>query len=289
MNYLRLRQICLVAHTLEPLVADLCHVLGLTVCHRDPGVERFGLHNALMRVGSNFIEVVAPLPDGRGEGTAATRHLARRGGDSGYMVILDCDELAPRRSHMATVGVREAAYLEVPGETSETPAYQGLQLHPRDTGGALLEINHTPAGDDLQGAYWPAGPHWQEAPDSRLGLTLQGVVLFDADGARLGKRWAQVLQRPLAPAALTGPRHETPSREVLTLDNATTLAFASLEPTAPPSSSSTRTEGLSQINLLAPNATTSGIFDRARARLCPVDAAGQAVKMGGVWWRIAGV
>ncbi len=76
MAYLRLRQICLVADTLEPLVADLCQVLGLTVCHRDPGVERFGLHNALLRIGNSFIEVVAPLSDSRGDGTAATRHLA---------------------------------------------------------------------------------------------------------------------------------------------------------------------------------------------------------------------
>ena len=134
MTYLRLRQICLVAHELAPVVDALCQVLGLQVCHRDPQVARFGLHNALMRMGSNFIEVVAPLPGSAGEGTAATRHLARRGGDSGYMVILDCDDVAPWRAHMAQIGVREAALLHVQG------AYTGLQLHPRDSGGALLEI-----------------------------------------------------------------------------------------------------------------------------------------------------
>ncbi len=37
MSFLRMRQICLVAHELEPVVADLCAILGLQVCHRDPG------------------------------------------------------------------------------------------------------------------------------------------------------------------------------------------------------------------------------------------------------------
>ena len=48
--WLRLRQIALVANKLEPVIDDLCDVLGIEVCYRDPGVATYGLENAL-RVG----------------------------------------------------------------------------------------------------------------------------------------------------------------------------------------------------------------------------------------------
>ena len=31
------------------------------VCHRDPAVGKYGLENALLPVGTNFLEVVAPV------------------------------------------------------------------------------------------------------------------------------------------------------------------------------------------------------------------------------------
>ena len=97
-TYLRLRQICLVASELEPVVDDLCAVFGVKVCHRDPEVGQFGLHNALMPFGSSFLEVVAP----QREGTAAGRYLERRQGDGGYMVILDSEALPRWRANGAT-------------------------------------------------------------------------------------------------------------------------------------------------------------------------------------------
>ena len=54
---------------------DLCGVFGLEVCYRDPQIGRLGLRNILMPVGSNFVEVVAPVP----AGTTAERYLDRRG------------------------------------------------------------------------------------------------------------------------------------------------------------------------------------------------------------------
>ena len=76
---MRLRQVVLVARDLEPVERDLCGVLGLEVCFRDPNVGVFGLKNAVMPVGDTFLEVVCPLTS---EATAA-RYLDRRGGDGG--------------------------------------------------------------------------------------------------------------------------------------------------------------------------------------------------------------
>ena len=44
--WLRLRQIAFVAAELAPVQDPLETVLGLEVCHNDPGAGRFGLHNA---------------------------------------------------------------------------------------------------------------------------------------------------------------------------------------------------------------------------------------------------
>src|SRR5262245_25656277 len=89
---IRLRQVALVARELEEVVGALCKQLGLRICFRDPGVAEFGLHNALMLIGDQFLEVVSPT---RAD-TTAGRLLERRGGDGGYMAIYEDDELAGR-------------------------------------------------------------------------------------------------------------------------------------------------------------------------------------------------
>ncbi|MGH7350653.1 MAG: VOC family protein, partial [Candidatus Rokuibacteriota bacterium] len=140
-----MRQICLVARRLAPVVEEVRSVLGLEVCHRDPGVGKYGLENALFAVGHDFIEVVAPVR----EGTTAGRYLDRRGGDGGYMVITQCDDLAPRRKRCEALGVRIANEIG-------HPEYRELQLHPRDIGAAMLSFGWQ------EGAREPGGP-WHPA------------------------------------------------------------------------------------------------------------------------------
>ena len=99
---IRLRQVALVARELEPVVDALCRTFDLTVCFHDPGVGEFGLHNALMVVGDQFIEVVAPTRPG----TTAGRLLDKRGGDGGYMAIFEVDDLDAREARLTAAGVR---------------------------------------------------------------------------------------------------------------------------------------------------------------------------------------
>lgn len=183
--FLRLRQICLVARELESTVQELSAVFGVRVCHRDPDVAQFGLHNAVMPFGDQFLEVVAPMRTG----TAAGRFLDRRGGNCGYMVILDSEALPRWRSHVDSIGVRVAAALSVGG-------YEGMQLHPRDTGGALLEVNSTIGGSDLNGAYWPAGPDWRERVSTERVRGIKNALLADDNPSKLAARWSQILRRP---------------------------------------------------------------------------------------------
>lgn len=247
---LRLRQLCLAAAHLEPVVDALCAIFGGAVCHRDPAVARFGLHNALVPLGTSFIEVVAPLKPG----TAAGRFLQRRGGDGGYMVILDSDDLAPWRTHVQSLGVRIAfAY--------DHGDYQGVQLHPRDTGGALLEINHTRGGESLQGAYGPAGPHWQRALRSERVRGIRGAVLQSAHPDTLAQRWGEILQRPV--------ERTDPDAWRLMLDNAALRFIPDADG---------RNDGLVAIVLMAADA--SAIRGAAARRGC-LDAGG-TVTLGGV-------
>lgn len=247
--YLRLRQLCLVAAQLEPVVNHLSAVFGVAVCHRDPEVGRFGLHNALLPFGSSFIEVVAPLR----EGTTAGRYLERRGGDGGYMVILDTDELPRWRAHARALGVRAAAELTL-GE------YEGLQLHPRDTGGALLEINSTRGGADLQGPYGPAGEHWQGFVRTRRVRGIAGAVLQAEDPAALAQRWSTILERPCL---------AVPQGYVVPLDNAE-IRFVRAE--------DGRGGGLAGIAVHTTDA--AAIREAAASRGCSVTA--QGVEIGGI-------
>jgi hypothetical protein len=49
-SYLRLRQICLVAPHLEPVISDIAGIMGLKVCYRDGNVAKYGLENARLPV-----------------------------------------------------------------------------------------------------------------------------------------------------------------------------------------------------------------------------------------------
>ncbi len=184
---LRLRQICLVAPELEPAVDEITDVLGIAVAYRDGAVAKYGLVNAVMPIGHCFLEVVAPTQ----EGTAAGRYLERRGGAGGYMVILDCDDIGFWEQRVKALGVRVANDLDYAG------AYRGLQLHPRGTGGTLLEINWTPGGDALDGPYHPAGPEWPTAVRTGAVSELLGAEIQSEHPAELAARWSDILDRPV--------------------------------------------------------------------------------------------
>ena len=186
--WLRLRQIALVAKQLAPIVDDMREVFGLEVGYRDPGVKTFGLENAIFPVGSQFIEVVAPIQ----EGTAGGRYLERRRGDGGYMVILQCDEHAPRKRRIAELGIRKV--LEHDGKE-----YCVMQLHPRDTGGSFLEIDFQAGGEDPNGPWEPAGHNWKAAVRTEIVHAIAAAEIQSPDSQALAEKWSGILELPLKP------------------------------------------------------------------------------------------
>jgi hypothetical protein len=189
---LRLRQVCLAAPRLEPVLDDLQAILGLQVCHRDPGLIAYGLENALLPVGSDFLEVVSPVQ----ADTAAGRFIQRSRGHGGYMAIFQCDDPRAGQVRAAALGVRTAHEID-------RPAYQSVQLHPRDCRAAFIELGHSPGGDDRQtGTWWPAGPHWQAGVHTAVTRRLLGIVLESPEPAALLAHWAAILGLPVDGQAL---------------------------------------------------------------------------------------
>ena len=186
-GYLRLRQICLVAPRLEPVISDIAEIMGLSVCYRDGNVAKYGLENALLPVGTILLEVVAPFQPG----TAAGRFLDKTGGRGGYMAIFCCDDPDARGKHAKEIGVRVANVID------HAP-YHGVQLHPRDCRAAFIEFNHTAGSDDILGPYPPAGPDWQKSIRKDVAQALTGVEMQSTDPQALAEHWGRIIEIPVS-------------------------------------------------------------------------------------------
>ena len=180
---IRLRQVALVARDLDAVLERLRAELGLRVAYRDPGVAAFGLVNAVLPVGSQFIEVVSPTR----EGTAGGRQLERMGGDGGYMVICHTDDQAPFKARADAMSIRSAIDVDDHG-------YKIWQLHPGDTGGSFLEIDFQPGWDDEPQPWMPAGKDWHAAVRTDVVDAITGVEL--AAAPEVPARWLELLGQP---------------------------------------------------------------------------------------------
>jgi hypothetical protein len=190
MAHMRLRQICLVAPHLEPVVGDIAAILGLTVCYRDSNVAKYGLENALLPVDTTLLEVVAPTQPG----TAAGRFLDKTHGHGGYMAIFACDDPDERGRNAEGIGVRIANVID-------HPPYHGVQLHPRDCRATFIEFNHTDGSDDILGSYPPAGPDWQQAIRTDKTQALVAVEMQSPRPDDLAQHWSRIIGIPVSHGA----------------------------------------------------------------------------------------
>jgi hypothetical protein len=186
---MRLRQVVIAARDLETTVADLTAVFGIEVSYRDPGVAEFGLVNAVMPIGDTFLEVISPVADH----APARRFLDRRGGDGGYMVMLQSDRLDADRARIAALGVRVAWQIDLDD-------IRDTHLHPADVGGAILALDDATPPESWR---W-AGPDWRRRVHTDVARTVTAVDLAAADPEALATRWGAVLDLP--PARVSAER-----------------------------------------------------------------------------------
>lgn len=187
---MRLRQIALVVEKLEPALTDIIRVLGVRIAYRDPKIEHFGLNNALLPIGGNFLEVLSPIK----EGTTAGRYLERRGGDGGYMVILQCADALVQRERILNMGIRSVFNID-------NDEYRATHFHPKDLGNFLLSVDSVKPGEDFTDpmCMWePAGGDWQKFVSTEAVSEMIGTELQSENPEELAARWSKILDLPLS-------------------------------------------------------------------------------------------
>jgi Glyoxalase-like domain len=241
----RLRQAVLVAEQLEPVATMLREGLGLGEPFRDPGVAAFGLTNAVFALGDCFLEIVSPAQSD----TAAGRYLARHGGDGGYMVMFDLEDLDGARSRVSQAGIRVVWQIDLPD-------ISGTHLHPSDMRGAIVSID----GSRPYGSWRWGGPEWTGQTSQGAPGRLVGVTVAVADPDAVARRWAEVLGVPVP-----GQPSRDGGQPALALEDAE-VRFAAADSDA--------AEGLSEIVLALPRSVRGGreLLEVGAARLRLLDA-----------------
>ncbi|HZU39550.1 MAG TPA: VOC family protein [Solirubrobacteraceae bacterium] len=183
----RLRQAVIAARDLDSVAGRLRAELGLGEPFSDPAVSYFGLRNAVFGLGDTFLEVVSPVR----EDTAAGRLIARRGGDCGYMLMFQVDDLARARSRAREAGVREVFEVAVEDMAE-------VHLHPADMRGAIVSMSEPRPPESWR---W-GGPGW---PERSAPVTLAGATVAVADAGAVAARWATLLGGPSGVAFVQDP------------------------------------------------------------------------------------
>ena len=161
----------------DPIVSDLSQLFGLEVAFNDPGVGHFGLENAVMPLGTDFLEVVSPIE----ENTTAGRYLQKRGGDGGYMVIIQVDDFDKTKS---LVHDNE---IEIVWDT-DLPEAKAIHLHPKQMGGAIVSLDWMNPKESWK---W-AGPEWNKyITDDIKGI--DGVEIQANNPEEMFNRWKDIL------------------------------------------------------------------------------------------------
>jgi hypothetical protein len=168
----------LVAADLDAVERELRDALGLEEPFRDPGVAEFGLRNAVFALGDCFLEIVSPTrPD-----TAAGRYLTRHGGDGGYMVLFDLEDLDAARSRAEQEGVRVVWRIDLPD-------ISGTHLHPADMRGAIVSLDSSRP----YGSWRWGGPQWTERTGEGAPGRLASITVAVAEPQVAAERWGRVL------------------------------------------------------------------------------------------------
>jgi Glyoxalase-like domain len=171
----RLRQAVLAARDLDAVAGALRRRLGLGEPYADPGVEHFGLRNAVFALGDTFLEVLSPIrPD-----TAAGRLIERRGGDCGYMLMFQVEDLEAARRRVEGEHVREVFEVSLQ-DMSE------VHLHPADMRAAIVSLSQPRPPE----AWRWGGPDWsaRSAP-----LRVTGATITVAQPVSVAARWDSIL------------------------------------------------------------------------------------------------
>ena len=174
-----LRQLVMVSSLRDPIVDSLCNLFDIKVSFNDPGVGHFGLENAVLPVGTDFLEVVSPVE----KNTTAGRYLDRRSGDGGYMVIIQVDDFSDVQNNVKENNVTVVW-------ESEHPEARAMHLHPKEMGGAILSLDWMNPKESWK---W-AGPNWKQFVNTSTINRFMGVEIQSDNPEAMKNKWQSVLR-----------------------------------------------------------------------------------------------
>ena len=172
---MKIRQVALASSNLEETDKTFRRLLGCDQTYADPEIIYFGLDNRLYTLGDCFLEVVSPVQPN----TAAGRFLDRRGGDGGYMVIVQVENLAEEQVRLADTAIR-TVFADDRGNA------KAIHLHPKDVPGAIPSLDEMSPPESW---FW-AGDGWEQ----RAGRYVRGILAVEIrslDAEATGQCWSE--------------------------------------------------------------------------------------------------
>lgn len=167
----------------NPIEEILTEVFGLEVAERFSGVDQYGLGTSFYPIGNQFFEVVHSVVSG----TVADRLIEKRGGDTGFIVMLETLDLDAVEATATSLGVRVVDALE-----NSKGRY--LQFHPNDVGGTLLAVYEMADADAgaVDGVWMYGGDQWKSARRTDVISGIAEVVIECTTPQRVAGIWSQL-------------------------------------------------------------------------------------------------
>lgn len=180
----RLRQVGVITRDNDAVEGDLVAIFGVSLASRYPGVDEFGLGTAFFPLGNEIFEVVLAVTPG----TVAQRFIDRRGGDGGFIVMLECAELPRYRQRIEAAGLRVVV-------EGVTPHARFVQIHPHDTAGTFLELREElgPGAGTVDGPWTYAGPEWRAARRTQRVRGIVGATVRATAPVEAATLWSRIL------------------------------------------------------------------------------------------------
>jgi len=181
---MRLRQLVIATSEMDLLANSICDLFELKRTFSDPELIVFGLQNVIIPLGDTFLELVSPVK----KNTSAERFLNKRGGDGGYMVIVDSADLEKERKRLENVKMTIVWH---ENRKSDDIHGQSLHLHPKQVGGAILSIDSM----NPRSSWLWAGTEWEKDINKSLVSHLSGVNICGPNPDNLLSNWEKALGR----------------------------------------------------------------------------------------------
>lgn len=172
----RLRQVVLITSDLAPALERARTAFALPEGVRDvDGMAAIGFEHEVLGFDETFLEIVAPLA-----ADSPQAQLLAKQGDSGFMVVLQVDDLGAVLARAADLGIAPVLQEDFDGHPIS-------QWHPKDLG-TLAELDQMDPVDT-----WHFAPRCFEVGSTEVARDIVAAEVAVDDPEAMAARWAAVL------------------------------------------------------------------------------------------------